>query len=225
MTERLHVFLAGASRGVGWEIAKILATQAVKVTALLRSDAVRVELEAMGMQVAIADALNAAEIERVMTSAEPIDAVVSTIGGLPQDGQRPDFWGNKNLIDTAVKVGVKKFILVTSIGSGNSAGALPPQVLQALGAVLIEKEKAEQHLMASGLTYTIIRPGGLKSEPATGNGVLTEDITVAGPIHRPDVADLVCQCLFSESANNKVLSAVDQQMLYVQREFVVFAPS
>jgi hypothetical protein len=74
-------------------------------------------------------------------------------------------------------------------------------------------------LIESGLTYTVIRPGGLKSEPATGNGVVTEDYKVAGTIHRADVAQLVCQCLFSDAANNKILSAVDRQMMYGQTSF------
>jgi uncharacterized protein YbjT (DUF2867 family) len=87
--------------------------------------------------------------------------------------------------------------------------------------VLVEKAQAEQHLIESGLNYTIVRPGGLKSEPATGNGVLTPDPAIAGSIHRADVADLVCQCLFSNQADYKVLSAVDRQMTYGQTEFEV----
>ena len=125
----------------------------------------------------------------------------------------------------AVKAGVQKFILISSIGSGNSAVALPPQALATLGSVLVEKEQAEKYLIESGLTYTIIRPGGLKSEPATGNGVLTEDPRVAGTIHRADVADLVCRCLNSDRANNKILSAVDRQMMYGQPEFEEFSLS
>ena len=56
----------------------------------------------------------------------------------------------------------------------------------------------------SELAWTIIRPGGLKSEPSTGRGVLTEDTSVCGAIHRADVASLVAQALFSDKANNKV---------------------
>ena len=188
---------------------------------MLRKEASRAELEAMGIEVAIADAFEPATVEQAMVG-ESIDAVITTIGGVPQEGQRADYLGNKNLIDAAVKAGVKKFILVTSIGTGNSVVALPPQALETLGAVLVEKDKAEQHLIASGLTYTIIRPGGLKSEPATGNGVLTEDPKVAGMIHRADVAQLVCRCLFSDAANSKVLSAIDRNMLFGTPEFDVF---
>ncbi|MEG4009356.1 SDR family oxidoreductase [Microcoleus sp. Pol11C1] len=221
MTEKFHIFLAGASRGVGLEIAKLLVEQKMQVTALLRSPATSTELEAMGIKVVTGDALDAAAMEVAMAGGEPIHAVISTIGSLPKDREKSDYLGNKNLIDAAAKAGVQKFILVSSIGSGNSVGALPPQALETLRPVLIEKEKAENHLIASGMIYTVIRPGGLKSEPATGNGILTEDCRVSGTIHRADVAQLVCQCLVSDAANNKVLSAVDKQMVYGNPEFEV----
>lgn len=219
MAEASYIFLAGASRGVGREIAKCLVEQNQNVKALLRSQASGPELEAMGIKVVMGDALDTTAVEQAMLGDEPIYAVISTIGGLPKDGERADYLGNKNLIDAAVKAGVQKFILISSIGSGDSAVALPPQAMETLRPVLLEKEKAEQHLMNSGLTYTIIRPGGLKSEPATGNGVLTEDYKVAGTIHRADVAQLTCKCLLSDAGNNKILSAVDRTMTYGQSGF------
>ncbi|MBE9036216.1 SDR family oxidoreductase [aff. Roholtiella sp. LEGE 12411] len=223
MTTASYIFLAGASRGVGREIANYLTAQSLKVKALLRKEATAAELEAIGVQVVLGDALNVSDVERAILTDEPIHAVISTLGGLPTDVERPDYSGNKNLIDAAVKAGIKKFILVSSIGTGNSAVAVPPQVLQTLGPVLAEKDKAEQHLIASGLTYTIIRPGGLKSDPATGNGILSEDPRIVGTINRADVAQLVCRCLNSDRANNKVLSAVDRNMMFAQLELPEFS--
>jgi uncharacterized protein YbjT (DUF2867 family) len=222
MTNASYIFLAGASRGVGREIARCLTEHHYQVKALLRFETARAELEAMGIQVVIGDALQVADVQQAMQGSGSIEVVISSIGGLPKVGERTDYLGNKNLIDVAVKAGAKKFILISSIGSGDSAGAIPPQALETLSSVLAEKEKAEKYLIASGLTYTIIRPGGLKSEPATGNGILTEDPQIAGTIHRADVARLVCQCLTSEKANNKVLSAIDRQMIYGQPVFAVF---
>ncbi|MEA5566134.1 MULTISPECIES: SDR family oxidoreductase [unclassified Anabaena] len=222
MTSTSHIFLVGASRGVGKEIANYLSKQNIQVTALVRNETSRAELEAMGVEVVVGDALNIDDLESSIITDKPIHAVISTLGGLPTDQEKPDYLGNKNIIDAAVKAGVEKFVLVTSIGTGNSVGALSPQALNALQTVLVEKDKAEQHLIASGLIYTIIRPGGLKSEPATGNGVLTEDTRIVGSIHRADVAELVCRCLSSESANNKILSAIDKKMLFTQTEFVEF---
>ncbi|MDB9509749.1 SDR family oxidoreductase [Kamptonema animale CS-326] len=225
MVAESYVFLAGASRGVGREIAKYLTSKQINVKAILRSSDSRNELEAMGIKVAIGDALDAVAIEAAMSNGESISSVISTIGGLPKDGERADYLGNKNLIDAAVKAGVQKFILVSSIGSGNSVVALSPQALETLGPVLVEKEKAEKHLIASGLIYTIIRPGGLKSEPATGNGVLTEDYQISGMIHRADVAQLVGQCVVSDRTNNKVFSAVDRNQLFVNQTIDEFSLS
>lgn len=61
------------------------------------------------------------------------------------------------------------------------------------------------------MAYTIIRPGGLKSEAATGNGVLTENAAVCGAITREDVAALVVKALFSKNTDNKVSCCCDEQ--------------
>ena len=54
--------------------------------------------------------------------------------------------GNTNLIEAAAAKGVKKFVLVTSIGTGDSKDAPPTQVYDVLKPVLLEKEKAEEAL-------------------------------------------------------------------------------
>ena len=210
----MSILVAGASRGVGKEIVKELVNQQRLVKAILRSNNAQAELEAMGVHVAFADALNLDDLKKaILIEGEEISAIISTIGGLPKDGERADYLGNKNLIDIAVLAQVKHFILISSIGSGESVVALPPQALEVLKPVLIEKEKAEKYLIESGLNYTIIRPGGLKSEPATNRGILTEDYRVSGTIHRADVAKLAYQCLFSPTASQKVFSAVDGEMM------------
>ncbi|MFM7405413.1 MAG: SDR family oxidoreductase [Cuspidothrix sp.] len=224
MSTTSYIFLAGASRGVGKEIAKCLIEKQIPVKALLRTESAAVELKAMGVYPVLGDALNVADVEQGILGNEPVKAVISTLGDLPTDSIKPDFVGNKNLIDAAVKAGVQKFILVTSIGSGNSVVAMPPQALEALKPVLIEKEKAEEYLISSGLNYTIIRPGGLKSEPVTNNGIITENPHIVGSIHRADVAELVCRCLNSPDTNNKIFSAIDRNMVYPGLpDFVEFA--
>lgn len=230
MLDTQSILVAGASRGVGREIVKILTSQGNSVIALLRTADTRLELENLGAKVIIGDALNYIDIqtafgfaisESVATHA-PISAIISTIGGTSQDGIRTDYLGNKHLIDAAKHADIQRFILVSSLGAGETKDAIPTQVYQSLVAIIAEKERAENHLIVSGLTYTIIRPGGLKSLPATGNGVLTTATNVAGSIHRADVARLVCKCLIGTNANNQVLSAFDRQMAYGNVEYPEF---
>ena len=179
----------------------------------------------MGAFLQKGDALVPADVSRIFGSLDECDVVVSTVGATPAD-PRADSEGNIALIDAAAKKKVKKFVLVTSIGCGNSSGAPPPQVYDVLRPVLLEKDKAEAHLMAvakqTGMAAVIVRPGGLKTAPATGTGVLTEDTTVCGAIHRADVASLVVKATLSDKANGKVLSAVDKAQLFNAPAMKVF---
>ena len=114
--------------------------------------------------------------------------------------------------------GVKKFVLVTSIGCGASRDAPPAQVYDVLRPVLLEKDKAEAALVAAcrqtGMEYVIVRPGGLSNEQATGSAVLTEDASVCGAVAREDVAALVAAAALKKSASGKTLSAVDTSQLF-----------
>jgi len=115
------------------------------------------------------------------------------------------------VIESAGILGVQRIVLVTSIGCGSSKEAAPPSVFEVLKDVLQAKERAENILIKyyTNSNWTIIRPGGLKSEPATGKAILTEDNTAIGSIHREDVARLVVQALESPKTERKVLSAID----------------
>ncbi|KAI3809760.1 hypothetical protein L1987_19360 [Smallanthus sonchifolius] len=73
---------------------------------------------------------------------------------------RIDFQATKNLIDAAAAAKAKHFILVTSLGT-NKFG-FPAAVLNLFWGVLCWKRKAEEALLASGIPYTIVRPGGME---------------------------------------------------------------
>lgn len=96
-----------------------------------------------------------------------------------------------------------------------------------LKPVLLQKEKAEEHLMEvckrSGMKGVVIRPGGLKTAPKTGTAVLTEDTNACGPIHRADVAACVVSALLSDKADNKILTAVDPAQLPGGEKLVAFS--
>lgn len=209
--------LVGGGGGVALDVTRKLKDCGSWVWQLQRTDVRRKEIEGMMAIVVNGDAMKPEDIEKAFTAIDGVDAVVSSIGGTTAD-PTADSTGNINLIEAAAKHGVKKFILITSIGTGDSKDATPPNVYEALKPVLIEKEKAEKRLQelgaSTGMKWVIIRPGGLKTEAPTGKGVLTENKTVCGAITRSDVADLVVKALRSDKSDNKILSAVDSEQVF-----------
>lgn len=202
------VFVAGGTRGVGNCVVEKLAAKGIEVVALARSEDAAEELSSMdGVTAVVGDAFNQKDVENAMDGC---DAAITTMGGSTDD-RRVDYEGNNNVIESAGILGVQRVILVTSIGCGSSKEAAPPSVFEVLKDVLAEKEKAENILIKyyTNLNWTIIRPGGLKTEPMTEKAILTEDNTVIGSIHREDVADLVVQALDSPNTERKILSAID----------------
>ncbi|PRQ29418.1 putative NAD(P)-binding domain-containing protein [Rosa chinensis] len=124
-----------------------------------------------------------------------------------------DNFGTVNLVDACRKVGVKRFILVSSIlVNGASMGQIlnPAYIfLNIFGLTLIAKLQAENYIRKSGINYTIIRPGGLRNEPPTGNLVMEpEDTLSGGTISRDLVAEVAVEALVTPEASYKVVEIV-----------------
>jgi len=202
------VFVAGGTRGVGRCLIDKLRSIGMDVVALARSEEAAQELNTIeGVTAIIGDAFEQKSVENAMGGC---DAAITTLGGTTAD-RRVDYEGNANVIESAGILGVTRIILVTSVGCGSSKEAAPPSVFETLKEVLAAKEKAENMLIKyyTNVNWTIIRPGGLKSEAMTGNAILTEDNTAIGTIHREDVADLIVKVLDSSNTERKILTAVD----------------
>jgi uncharacterized protein YbjT (DUF2867 family) len=85
-------------------------------------------------------------------------------------------------------------------------------VTNAFGNVLDEKHEAEKYLRKSGIDYTIVRPGGLKAKPPSGELIISKEDTLnAGEISRDLVADVIVAALTDAKASNKVLEIIESE--------------
>lgn len=207
-----HVLLFGGTRNTGLEVAKLLAGRGDRVTAFVRPSSDRSGLEPLGVEFAVGDALDL-ETVRAAFDGGDYTSVITTVGCFSCD-PRPDFLGNRNIFDAASEAGVQRMLLVTSIGAGDSKKAAPWLARVFLREILPLKTQAEDHLMASGLDYTIIRPGALRSNEPTGNGYLSASRDTEGIINRSDLAALIVEALDDNATAGKVLAAVDSEMSY-----------
>lgn len=205
------VLIFGASRGVGLLLAQQLRVDGVPVFAMLRPRAERADLHTHGVHVISGDAFSFAEVERAFALPLAEFDVVSTLGGRGAPGRYADDEGNINVIDCAKVHKVRRCVLVTSIGCGEMAPYRSERAIAAFGAAVDAKTRAEEHLKRTIPSGTVIRPGGLRSEPATGRGILTTDPAMHGFINRADVADLVVRALRDDATTGRAFAAVDAE--------------
>jgi uncharacterized protein YbjT (DUF2867 family) len=207
MTDKILVF--GASQRTGLEVSKLLAARGDKVKAFVRPTSDIAALQALDVEFATGNALDAASVAAAFASGD-ISAVVCTLGG-SRDEPRPDVEGTQNIVAAALQHGVQRLVLVTAIGAGDSRDVLSENAWKFLGPVMEMKTKAEACLTESDLQWTILRPGGMASEAATGTAIRTEDHTVMGMIQRADLAALAIECLDDPQTIGKIYHTIDPE--------------
>jgi uncharacterized protein YbjT (DUF2867 family) len=202
-----NVIVFGATGKLGIEIVRDLREHGDQVTAFVRPSSDRSPLEPLGVNFAVGDVLDPASLQAAFRAGN-FDAAIATLAGLSvRDLDRK---GNINVADAAAAAGVQRVILISTVGAGDSRDAAPLISRLALSKVLPQKTAAEEHVRASGLAYTIIRPGGLPpGMVATGRGIVSEDPATMGFIKRPDLARLVLGVLYDDRTVGKTLAAVD----------------
>ena len=150
------IAITGASGKTGFRIAEELMAYGDRPRLLLRSESVIPETLSNAEQVRISlqdpSALDAA--------LEGVDALVIATGARPSidllGPMRVDAWGVRSQVESCLRVGVSRVILVSSLCAGRWR-----HPLNLFGLILVWKRIGEQALEQSGLDWTVIRPGGL----------------------------------------------------------------
>lgn len=215
------VLVAGASRRVGFETVRALRALNHTVSCFFRAESEREKVEATGAHVQIVDAFDPEAVNTAVASAGSIRALICTLGGKPGDNPRIDFIGARNCIDAARRHGIDRFLFVTAIGCGETWDALEEKAKQFLGPAIAAKNEAENYLLTSGLAYTILRPGALTDDPATGHSILTQDLRVLGAVTRADVAAELVRCLESDRTVGQVYQVLDRDQIRTDVPFEV----
>jgi len=203
------ILVFGGNRATGLEIVRMLREKGEDVTVAVRATSNTDALKALGAKTVVADALDAATVQAAFASGS-YKVVVSTLGtSCLRCDPPPDFVGNRNVIDAAKAAGATRFVFVTVVGTGNSYDAAPIPARSFLKDVIALKGQAEDHLRASGLQYTIIRPGGLGLGKSTGQAVMVDDPQAFSYIARVDVAKLAVEAIGDPATIGKTYNAYD----------------
>merc|ERR1712176_452591 len=128
-------------------------------------------------------------------------------GGMPE---QVDWEGQKNQIDVAKELSVKRVVMV-----GSRGGTDPENMLNKIanGNILVWKRKSEKYLADSGLDYTIIRAGGLLDQPGGERRIIVgaDDADLGyRSLPREDVAEMVVEALLHKESIGKSMDLVSE---------------
>lgn len=199
---QIVVLVAGASGRTGKHAVAYLRERGIHVRALTRNpdkarDNVSADYDWVRGDVGDPQSLDAA--------LEGVTHVIGAMGSSSRDPSNSpegvDHLGVVNLTDAAKRAGVKHVILISAMGVTRT-DAMEPGHMRNLLAL---KLKGEDYLRASGVNYTVIRPGGLDTSPAGEDGLAISqgDGGGSGMLSRQDLARVAIECLTNPAALNK----------------------
>ncbi len=194
MSSPLTVAVVGGHGQIARALHPLLLDAGHTPVALVRKQEQAERLEADGVRTRHLD-IESDDVAAFARAFEGCDAVVFAAGG-GADGnverkRTVDLEGSTKSADGARQAGVRRFVQVSAIGVDEP---LPDDTGEVWRTYVEAKRDADAHLRESGLDWTIIRPGRLTDDPATGQVSLGEEVT-RGDVTRADVAAVLAAVL------------------------------
>ena len=201
----MKAFVAGATGETGRRIVKELVRRNIPVRAMVRNLEKARQILPPEAELVVGDVLKPESLSAAIGDST---VVLSATGASPSfDPTGPykvDLEGTKNLVDAAKTKGIQHFVMVSSL--------CVSQIFHPLNLfwlILVWKKQAEEYLEKSGLTYTIVRPGGLKNEDNPDPVVMSAaDTLFDGSISRTKVAQVCVEALSEPDSHNKIVEVV-----------------
>ena len=195
----MDILVAGGHGQIALKLLALLAGQGHQARGLIRGPEQAADLTAAGAIPVIGNLETDESLDAYVKGA---DAVVFAAGAGPGSGaarkRTVDLGGAVKLADAAKAQGVRRYVIVSSIGADNPAAAG-----DSMRVYLEAKAEADEYVRASGLDYTIVRPGSLTDDPGTGLVTASTTLGNRGPVPRADVAAVLAATLTTPATIGK----------------------
>ena len=197
----MKVLVAGASGNTARRLVKKLVRDGHLVRGLVRKEQQFPIVRRDGAEPVLVD-LESAAAPAVREAVDGCDAIVFTAGAGPGSGaarkETMDYGGAVKLIEAAQRGRARRYLMLSAIGVERIDSAS-----KAMRPYLSAKARADERLRASGLDYTIVRPGHLTDEAGAGRIRAAASLEDAGDIPREDVAEVLAAALSAENTYGK----------------------
>jgi uncharacterized protein YbjT (DUF2867 family) len=144
------ILVTGGTGFVGPSIVHRLRAEDRPVRCLVRDPSRADTLAAWGCELAQGDVTDPSSIRRAVEGCEVVVHLVAIIQGKPEQFERIMVQGTRNVLDAAKAAGVRRFVLMSALGTSEETKDLSPY----FGA----KWQMEQMVKSSGLEHVIFRP-------------------------------------------------------------------
>jgi nucleoside-diphosphate-sugar epimerase len=203
----MRVVIAGGHGQIARRLGRLLAGRGETVVGIIRNPDHRADLAADGMEAAVLD-LEQASVDDLAPIVRGADAVVFAAGAGPGSGaarkHTVDYGAAVLLAGAAERAGVRRYLLVSSMGVEQARQGTPRGMDPVFAAYLQAKLRAEDEILPrAALATTIMRPGRLTDDPGTGRVTLGHGVEY-GEVPRDDVAAVLAEVLRQGKADDVV---------------------
>ena len=185
-----RIAIVGAHGKVAQQLMRVLYDRGDDFVGLVRADEHAEDVYRLGGEGVLLD-IERADVDAIAEAFAGCDAVVFTAGAGAGSGierkRTVDYEGSVKSAEAAAKAGIRRFVQVSAWGVDSPVADDASDVWR---AYVEAKRDADAALRATDLDWTIIRPGRLTDDPATGLVDLGPDVA-RGDVTRADVAAVV----------------------------------
>jgi uncharacterized protein YbjT (DUF2867 family) len=196
----MDVVVAGGAGQIGLRLLRLLNQEGHRARGLIRKEEQVAALRSAGAEPALVD-LESVSVPDLAIAIKGADSVVFAAGAGPGSGEERkwtmDYGGAVKLIEAAQHEGIRRYVIVSSMGAAER-----PEGDEGFAVYLQAKHDADEKLRESGLDYTIVRPGRLTDDAATGRVEVGQRLD-RGEIPRDDVAAVLLAVLGADNTIGK----------------------
>ena len=196
----MRVVIAGGHGQIALLLEKALADRGDHPVGVVRNPDHLDDVEATGAEAVVLD-LEDTDVAALTDVVKGADAVVFAAGGGPNSGTARKETVDKGaavlLADAAEQAGVRRYVMVSSMGTDK----VDPDSDDVFQVYLRAKKAADDDLRARDLDWTVVRPGRLTDD--TPSGRVQVGTLPRGEIPRADVASVLATVLTEDATIGK----------------------
>ncbi|GAA1808832.1 SDR family oxidoreductase [Nesterenkonia flava] len=219
MPQKPTVVIVGGHGKIALLTAPKLVAAGYAVEALIRNPEHEADVEAAGAQPRILDVEGAetSELAAAFAGAEAVVFSAGAGGGNPARTKAVDHEAAVRTMDAAAQAGVSRYVMVSYARSEVDIHTLDPQ--SSFYPYATAKHHADNYLRGTELDYTILGPGALTTEPASGKIMVLDaeaaaaTLSQGGPeashTSRENVAEVIVHVLRAGAAVRQTVNFFD----------------